>query len=313
MADINQLQVPKISFIYCNYSAARLLEQALLSVMEAAVSIPYEIIIVDDMSNDNSVEMIRTKFPSVHLIVNTETLWSEPSFNKAIQASKGTFIYFLGTDTIVHKGTAEALLSFMDRNPDVRAVTCRVFLPDGRFQQNACRDHNLKLALLNFTFLGHLFPSWKRKFHDDFTYKGWNWDENHEVEASGFTNLLIRRSALETAGFIDTGFRQYFSENDLCLRIRKNGGKIYYLAVGKVIHHLRGTVSKSNIKQIAKNYEQDCFHYFHKYYGLGAAVLLQILISFSNLILSIRDGKFNRVFTRFLASPEQAKKPEKLS
>ncbi len=306
MVTANQERAPKISFIYCNFNAIKLLEQALYSVMQAAESIPHEIIVVDDVSTDESVRTIRHKFPSVNLIVNSQTLWSEASLNKAILSSKGEFIYFLGTDTVVHKGTAEPLLSFMDHNKDTHAVTCKVFFPDGRFQQNACRDQSLKLAFLTFTFLGHLFPSWKKKVHDDLTYKGWDWNENHEIETSGFTNLLVRKSAIENAGFIDTGFKMYFSENDLCVRIRKNGGKIFYIAAGKVVHHLRGTVSKSNISQITKNYEHDCFHYFHKNYGFWVAVLLNFLILLSNLLLSIKSRKPERVFSRFLMNPKKS-------
>ncbi len=192
----------------------------------------------------------------------------------------------------------------MDQNKDVAALTCKVFFPDGRFQKNACRDHNFVHGLLTFTFFGHLFSGWKQRSHDAFTYQGWDWNQNHEIEASGFTNLFVRRSAFDFAGLLDTGFKQYFSENDLCLRIRKNGGKIFYLAEGKVVHHLRGTVSKSNTGQIAKNYEHDCFHYYHKYYGILAALLLKLLILISNILISIKNQKPTRFFSTFLVNPK---------
>lgn len=296
--------IPKVSFLYCNFNAAKLLDQALSSVMDAASFTDYEIIVVDDVSTDESVQMVKSRFPSVHLIVNTETLWSEASFNRAIQAARGEYVHFLGTDTIVYKGTLEKLLSFMDQNQGVHAATCKVFFPDGRFQQNACRDHGLKNAFLNFTFLGHLFPGWKQRAHEQFTYRGWDWEKNQEVEASGFTNLMVRRSVLNAVGLLDTGFKQYFSENDLCLRIRKNGGKVYYLAEGKVVHHLRGTVSKSNISQIAMNYEQDCFYYFKKYYGFWTAAVLKFFIAVTNLLLTLKKGKPTRIFSTFLVNPD---------
>lgn len=77
----------KVSYLHVNYNASKLLKQALASEIDAASFTTFEIIVVDDVSTEDSVEMIKIKFPSVQLIQNVETLWSEASNNKAVNSA----------------------------------------------------------------------------------------------------------------------------------------------------------------------------------------------------------------------------------
>lgn len=303
----NNLKSPniKVSFVIINYNGKELLEQCLSSILRSVNnSTSFEVIVVDDASTDGSAEMVRKKFSSVHLIVNEKESFWNVCLNKAIKAAKEEYIYFLMPDTLLTSGTVEKLLEFMEQRIDVSAVTCKTTYPDGRFQQNATRDNNLKEFFLNYTFLGKIFPLWKKKIHDDYTYAGYNWEQNHEIENAGLTNMLVRRDIIDKIGLIDLSML-YFSENDFCMRIRKNGDKIYYLAEGNVIHHLRGVVKKLNIKKIAKVYENDLFQFVKKYYGSLIAWMLRILVWISNLLLSLRERKPMRLLERFLVEPEK--------
>lgn len=305
--DIKSLN-PKVSFVIINYNGCDLLEQCLYSIQHA-VNKPtsFEIIVVDDASTDGSAEMVKEKFPSVHLIVNEKESFSNVCLNKGILPSKGEYVYFLMPDTMLTCGTVEKLIEFMEQRKDVCAVSCRVTYPDGRFQQNVSRGHNLKELFLNYTFLGKLFPKWKKKVNDIRSYAGWDWSQNHEIEEAGFTNILVRRDVFNKIGLTDLSMKMYFSENDFCMRIRKNGGKIYCLSEGKVIHHLRGVVKKSGVKKIAKIYENDLFQFVKKYYGTSVAWILRIFVWTSNLLLSLRERKPARVLERFLVEPENPK------
>lgn len=305
MSDKSEHLSPKVSFVSINYNGGELLEQCLASVQQSVHSVAYEIIVVDDGSTDGSAEMIHKKFPSVHLLVNDKEMFSNVSLNRAIGLCKGEYVYFLMPDTLLTGGTLEKLLEFMKKNREVHALTSKTSYPDGRFQQGACRDNNLKFAFLNYTFLGKLFPKLKKKFNDIYAYAGWNWNENHEIENTGFTNMLVRRSVFDSVGIMDLCMKMYFAENDFCMRIRQRGGKIYYVAEGNVIHHLRGAVKKS-VKKIAKIYEQDIFHFFKKYYGFSIAYTLRILIWISNILLSMRERKPMRLLEIFLVEPEKS-------
>lgn len=295
----------KVSFVIINYNGKELLEQCLSSILRSVNgSINFEIIVVDDASTDESVEMVKNKFPLVRLFVNERESFASFCLNRGILESKREYAHFLMPDTIVTSGTVEKMCEFLKQMDDVAAVTCNMSYPDGRFQQNATRDHNLKEIFLNYTFLGKIFPLWKKKVNDDYTYAGYNWERNHEIENTGFTNMLVRRDIIDKIGLIDLSML-YFSENDFCMRIRKNKKKIYYIAEGNVIHHVRGVVKKLDIKKIAKVYENDLFQFVKKYYGTSVAWILRILVWISNLLLSLREKKPTRVLERFLVEPEK--------
>jgi len=302
---MNEPKAPKISIIFVNYNAAGIFKECLASIKNNVKGVSYEIIAVDDVSTDNSVEMIRSGFPDVRLVVNEKTLWSTPSQNNAIRMSKGEYLLFLGTDTVVYQNSVEKMADFLDKNKDAGAVTSKVFFPNGDFQQNACRDQSLKLGVLNYTFLGKIFPGAKRKANDHYTYKGWSWDENHEIDATGLTNMMMRKSIIEHIGYLDENMN-YFVENDLCYRIRSDGNKIFYLAEGRIDHHLRGSVSKSNMSTIIRLFEHDFYQFFKKYYGPSAAFLLKILVSITNIMISVKNRRRDSIFASFLSKPKNA-------
>lgn len=294
-----------VSFVIINYNGCFFLEQCLSSIQNSvSKSLTFEIIVVDDASTDGSVAMIREKFPSVHLIINDKESFSNVCLNKGIKAAKGEYVHFLMPDTLLTPGTVEKLVDFMKQRNNVGAVTCRIVYPDGRFQQNACRNHNLKEIFLNYTFLGKLFPVWKKKVNDHYSYVGVDWNKNCEIENIGFTNMLVRKTVFDKIGLTDLRIKMYFSENDFCMRMQSNGWKIFYVSEGKVVHHLRGVVKKSGLKKISKIYEKDTIQFVKKYYGSTIAVILRIFIWISNFLISVREKKPTRVTERFLVESE---------
>lgn len=294
----------KLSFVIINYNGKELLEQCLYSIFSnVSDAIKFEVIVVDDASTDGSVEMVKNKFPSVRLFVNEKESFSNFCLNRGILEAKGEYIHFLMPDTVVTPGTIEKMCKFLEQRNDVAAVTCYMTYPDGRFQQNATRDHNLKEIFLDYTFLGKMFPVWKKKVDKHYSYNGHDWTQNQEIENTGFTNMMVKKNVVDIVGLTDLSIKMYFSENDFCMRIRKNGWKIFYIAEGLIIHHLRGVVNKSNLKKIAKVYEIDLFQFVKKYYGYKIAGILKILILISNLLLSIREKKPVHLLERFLVEP----------
>jgi GT2 family glycosyltransferase len=148
--------------------------------------------------------------------------------------------------------------------------------------------------------LGVLLPGLKKKLNAELGYQGEDWTRDREVAVVGDCNLMIRRDVFEKVGLYDETMKLYYTENDYCVRIREKGFKIVYLADGKVVHHLRGTVSKSGLRKISKIYEEDTLAYFRKYSGTGAALLLKVLIGITNLLLTLRHGSPQNIFAKFL-------------
>ncbi|MCX7957286.1 MAG: glycosyltransferase, partial [Endomicrobia bacterium] len=191
----------KVSFVIINYNGKIYLEKCLASIIKNVSGITYEIIVVDDASTDGSAEMVRTKFSQVKLIVNDREMFSDFCLNRGVVAARGEYIHFLMPDTELTLGTEEELLKFMDERKDVVALTSKVVYPDGKFQQNACRDHTLEEILLNYTFLGKIFPVRKKIINYFYNYKDIkDWSNNLEIENCGLTHMLVRREVFSKIG-----------------------------------------------------------------------------------------------------------------
>ena len=107
----------KLSVIIVNYNVKYFLEQALLSVRIACANIEAEVFVVDNSSVDDSVKMVREKFPEVHLIANKENVGFSKANNQAIHLAKGEYILLLNPDTVVEEDTFKKCIDFMDAHP----------------------------------------------------------------------------------------------------------------------------------------------------------------------------------------------------
>lgn len=295
-----------VSVVVVNYNTKDKLAACLQSIGENSGGLSVETIVVDNASADGSADMVRARFPSVRLIQNKENRYFTGANNQGMAASEGRNILILNSDTRVLENSLSAMSSFLDANPGAGAVTCKMYYPDGSFYKNAAKDFTFGLAVLNCTFLGAFFKSLKRRMNEEFGYAGRDWSQNQDVEMIGDCNMMLPRRVYEKIGPYDEDMKLYYTENDLCLRIRALGLKVFYIAAGRVEHHLRGTVSQSGLKKISKIYEQDTLVYFKRYHGIAAAAVLKILIVMTNIILSVRHAKDENIFSRFLTSKKSA-------
>ncbi|MDV7400917.1 glycosyltransferase, partial [Arthrospira platensis SPKY1] len=98
------------------------LEQALLSVRRASAHLPVEVFVVDNNSVDDSVAMVRKKFPEVQIIANTSNVGFSAANNQAIRQARGEYVLLLNPDTVVEEDTFEKCLHFMDTHPEAGSL-----------------------------------------------------------------------------------------------------------------------------------------------------------------------------------------------
>jgi len=123
----------KLSIIIVNYNVRHFLEQCLVSVYKAIPNISAEVFVVDNNSPDDSVEMVRKKFPDVKLIHNKENVGFSRANNQAIEISKGEYVLLLNPDTVVEEDTFENCIKFMDAHPDGGGLGVKMIDGNGKF------------------------------------------------------------------------------------------------------------------------------------------------------------------------------------
>ena len=249
----------RISIIIVNYNVREFLHHALTSVRKALKGIRGEIIVVDNASDDGSVEMIRTWFPDVQLIVNKSNLGFATANNIALRRARGEVLLLLNPDTVVQEDSMKVMLRFFDENPDAGIAGCKILNPDGSLQLPCRRSFPTAwVAFTKVSGLSWMFPGSKLFGKYNLTYL--SPEETYEVDAVSGSFMMIPREAYKEVGGLDEAFFMYGEDLDWCYRVQKAGWKNYYVHSTKIIHYKGESTRRSSIDEIRTFY--DAMHLF---------------------------------------------------
>ena len=212
------------SIVVLNYNAGNLLLDCIESIYKTLAH-KFEVIVVDNVSTDNSHKKCKERFPQIRLIENNENLGYCEGNNVGIRNASGEFIVILNPDTIVEpKWLDELMKAFLE-------------FGDGIYQPKilATTDHNLILSTGNMIQLFGFGFSRGREEKDSNQYDN---DQNISY-ASGaclFTSLKIMKSL---SGF-DSFLFAYHDDLDLCWRASLQGINSYYVHKSIIYHPIEG-------------------------------------------------------------------------
>ncbi|KGG79809.1 glycosyl transferase family 2 [Caloranaerobacter azorensis H53214] len=282
-----------LSIIIVNYNTRELTRQTLQSIYKYNHNLDFEVIVVDNNSSDDSINMIKDEFPQVILIQNKENLGFSKANNIGINKSKGKYILLLNSDTIIQRDTLEIMVDFMETNKEVGAAGCKVVLPDGNLDKACKRSFPTpRNAFYNALKLDKLFPHNKRFGEYNLTYL--NEDEMHEVDSLVGAFMMVRREVIEEVGLLDEKFFMYGEDIDWCYRIKKSGWKIVYYPKTKIIHYKGGSSKKKNPKIIYEFYRA-MYLFFEKHYKNKYSKLTKYIVYlgiWTKMILSLVTNLF---------------------
>ncbi|MGB1216269.1 MAG: glycosyltransferase family 2 protein, partial [Saprospiraceae bacterium] len=239
----------KLSIVIVNYNVRYFLEQALLSVRKAVQGMEAEVFVVDNNSVDDSVEMVRTRFPEVILMANKDNPGFSIANNQAIHQSKGEYVLLLNPDTIVNEDTFRKCVDFMDEHPKAGGLGCRMIDGSGKFLPESKRGFPSPFVAFCKTFgLSSLFPKSKifGKYHLGYLDE----HEVHEIEVLAGAFMLMRKSVLDEVGLLDETFFMYGEDIDLSYRIIKGGYKNYYFPDATIIHYKGESTKKGSLNYV---------------------------------------------------------------
>ncbi|MBR9921397.1 MAG: glycosyltransferase [Bacteroidetes bacterium] len=266
----------RLSIIIVNYNVHYFLEQALQSVRKAIVGLEAEVFVVDNNSIDGSVEMVRRKFPEVHLIANSDNPGFSKANNQAIEKARGEYVLLLNPDTVVEEDTFRLCLEFMDNHPDGGGLGVRMIDGSGQFLPESKRGFpNPKVAFFKVTGLSRLFS--KSRFFNHYHLGYLDEMENHEVEVLSGAFMMLRKSMIDEIGMLDDTFFMYGEDIDLSYRIIKAGYKNYYFS-GTTIIHYKGESTKKGSLNYVKTFYQAMIIFARKHFqGEKARVFVLML------------------------------------
>jgi O-antigen biosynthesis protein len=247
--------------IIVNFNVKDFLEQALYTIDKSLAyaagrhsGFMSEIFVVDNASDDGSIDMVRRKFPHVTCIQNESNIGFARANNLALDKSTGRFILLINPDTVVQEDTIDSMMQAMGANPSIGMAGCKILNPDGTLQL-ACRRSFPRpwVALTKIMGLSALFPRTRLFGQYNLTYL--DPDLSYEVDAISGSFMMLKREVYEQVGGLDETFFMYGEDLDWCYRIQQAGWKIYYIPDTKIIHYKGESTRRSDIDAIKTFYQ----------------------------------------------------------
>jgi N-acetylglucosaminyl-diphospho-decaprenol L-rhamnosyltransferase len=224
------------SIIIVNWKVRELLEACLHSVYADTGFAPQdiEVIVVDNESDDGSVEMVAATFPQVALIANRDNVGFGRANNQALSQCTGRYVLLLNPDTVVLDNALSKLVAHMDRHADVDVMGCRLVNADLSLQRWTGGASPRLLNLVNhYFFIDRILPPSLRAapFYLDH-------DAQTDVDVDWVSGacMILRKNRLEDKLF-DPAFFMYGEDMELCWRLKRNGGRVVYTPVCTIIHY----------------------------------------------------------------------------
>ena len=225
-----------LSIIIVNYKTKGFTLSCLKSIYEADLSgVNFEVIVVDNNSEDNSPQIIGWQYPQVKLIESKVNLGMGGGNNLGMASAKGRYWCVMNPDTLVFKDTFKSLIAFMDKRPDIGVVGPKQYNPDHSVQDSCYRWYGLLTPLYRRTGLGK--TAFGRRDLDRFLMADFNKQSEQEVNWLLGSFLFMKAEAVREIGGFDERFFLYFEDTDLCRRFWQHGFKVVYNPAAEIIHN----------------------------------------------------------------------------
>jgi|TARA_Y100000294_G_C8569665_1_gene342288 hypothetical protein len=245
--------------------------------------------VVDNGSKDNSVEMLKDKFRLVKIIQNERNLGFSKAVNRGLSIAEGDNVLLLNSDVFITNNSFFKMISFLEKRPDIVAISCKVFYPDGKIQPALSKYPSLSGTLYNFIQIINFFPN--HRFFNKWNATKWDYNKSRELTPDlmiGGGCFMIRKKCIDEIGFMDENFSPAYCEDaDWCYRINEKGLKMYYLAEAEIYHHHGYTFKNTNEKfkeYITLTTQKNRQYFFKKHYGFSSLLLLKIIDFLQNML-----------------------------
>ncbi len=237
-----------LSIVIVTWNSQDYIRACLDSIVRAGTSIGYEMLVVDNASSDDTVQIVRRSHPQVCLIPNRQNLGYAHANNQGIEKSTGRYVLLLNPDTEIRGNALDLMLKFLDANPNAGALGPKLLNPDGSVQPSCREFPGFSTLLWEFSGLSKLSP--KSRIFGRWRMGYFGFDRTGEVDQPMGSCLMLRRETLEQVGLFDEAFPMFFNDVDLCYRIKAAGWKILFYPDAEVTHYRGASTSKAKRKMI---------------------------------------------------------------
>lgn len=238
----------KLAIVILNWNGEKMLEKYLPSVLE--YSREAVVYVADNASTDNSVDLLKQKFPDCRLILLDKNWGFAEGYNKALEQVEAEYYLLLNSDIEVTPHWLLPMLTYMDAHKDVAACQPKLMSVFDRASfeyAGACGGYLDSLG----------YPFCRGRIFDVVEHDHGQYDQPASILWASGAALLVRAYKYKEVGGLDGRFFAHNEEIDFCWRLRIRGYKIVCVPDSKVYHVGGGTLPKSNPMKTYLNFRNN--------------------------------------------------------
>lgn len=282
-----------VAVVILNWNGCKLLAEFLPSVVKYSQN--YTVVVADNGSDDNSVEFVKSNFPTVKLILLDKNYGFTGGYNRAIrQLSSYKYIVLLNDDVEVTENWVEPIIATMEEDDAIAVCQPKIL--------SYCNKTQFEYAGAAGGFIDYLgYPFCAGRVFEHLEQDNNQFDKPREIFWATGAAMFVKNSVFQQLEGLDEDFFAHMEEIDFCWRAKNKGYKIMYCPQSKVYHLGGGTLNKvssrktylnfrNNLLLLYKNLPQNKLHSV-----LFIRFFLDYLAAFSFLITSSKS-EFQAVF-----------------
>lgn len=263
---------PDLSIVIPTWNNKSVLGECLESIDAAEPGIAFQVIVVDNGSEDGTQAFLDEHFSKALIIRNNENLGFARACNQGIRIAEGRYVLLLNNDTLMKQGTLERLVAFMDGEPAAGLAAPRLVNPDGSLQQSACMEFmNLRHAF----FGGYELPFPLGKLVRPMAMPERDYDRTREAAWVTGACMIVRKEILADVGLLDENIFMYIEDMEWCYRFHCRGWKIFLVADAAVVHSKHHS-SRDRLPEVFRRDYVSKKYFFRKHRSRGDAALFSL-------------------------------------
>jgi GT2 family glycosyltransferase len=239
---------PAVAVVILNYNGRPLLERFLPSVIENSPA-QAAIYVIDNDSQDDSVEMLQKKYPSVNRIVLANNYGFAEGYNQGLAQIESDFYFILNSDVECSQPW-KPLLDFLQEHPDVIAVQPKIKALDRRDYFEHAGAAGGWMDLLGYPFC-------RGRILDQVERDTGQYDQPEQVFWTSGAAMLVRAREFKALGGFDSDYFAHMEEIDWCWRAKKAGWQLWCIPSVSVYHLGGGTLNYQSPQKVYLNFRNN--------------------------------------------------------
>jgi GT2 family glycosyltransferase len=241
---------PKIAIVILNWNGAKLLKQFLPSVVEFSKNDSTDIIVADNGSTDDSLQVLRQNFPEVKILDLQQNYGFACGYNEALKQIEADYFVILNSDVEVTSGWLESPVRLMETDETIAAVQPKIL----SYHQKS----HFEYAGAAGGFIDRFgYPFCRGRIFNEVEEDHGQYDNQIDIFWATGACMFVRAKSFHEAGGFDADFWAHMEEIDLCWRLKNQGYRIVYTPESVVYHLGGGSLPYNSPRKLYLNFRNN--------------------------------------------------------